>query len=155
MRNLIKNQDGNAVLWALFAILILCILSVAVYSAVTVYSNYQTAEAELHRAATMSADSSMENANVRDMQLDIPDSAEAQLEDNLTEAGWVNEDNDWVRYDGDEALYSLEDMQVEITDMSMQIDATFVMTLPWEIGDMSNVRIPVRIRSSILYVDEN
>jgi hypothetical protein len=46
-------------------------------------------------------------------------------------------------------------MQVEITDMTIRIDATFGMPLLWEIGDMSNVRIPMRIQASILYVDEN
>ncbi len=74
---------------------------------------------------------------------------------NLTGAGWVKEDDGWVRYDGDKKLYSLEDMQVEITDMTIRIDATFAMPLPWEIGDIGYVRIPMRIRTSILYVDEN
>lgn len=156
MKRFMKEQNGNAVLWALFTTLILCILSAVVYSAVTVYANYQVAEAELQRAATMSADTSMENANVRDLVLDVPAiSAAESLYANLTEAGWVKEDDVWVRYDGEEALYSLEDMQVEITDMSMRIDATFEMPLLWEIGDMSDVRIPLRIQASILYVDEN
>ena len=153
MKNLIKDKDGSAVLWSLFLILILCTLSVVVYSAVTVSANYQSAEAELQRAATMSADISMENANVRDMQLDIPDSAETQLEDNLTVVGWVKEDNAWVRYDGDNKLYSLENMQVEIADITMQINATFVMPLLWKIGDISNIRIPMRIQASVLYVN--
>ncbi len=153
MKNMIKSQKGSAVLWSLFLILILCILSVVVYSAVTVSANYQVAEAELQRAATMSADISMKNANVRDMQLDIPDSAETQLEDNLTGAGWVKEENGWVRYDGDEKLYSLKDMHVEIADMTTQIDATFEMPLLWEIGNMNEVRIPMRIQASVLYVN--
>jgi len=156
MKRFMKEQNGSAVLWALFTILILCILSAVVYSAVTVYANYQAAEAELQRAATISADTSMENANVRDLVLDVPvESAAESLYANLTEAGWVKEDDVWVRYDEDEKLYSLEDMQVEITDMSMRIDATFEMPLLWEIGDMSDVRIPMRIQASILYVDEN
>jgi hypothetical protein len=140
----------------LFLILILCTLSVVIYSAVIVYANYQAAEAELQRAATISADISMENANVRDLVLDVPAiSASESFYANLTEAGWVKKDNVWVRYDGDEKLYSLADMQVEITDMTIRIDATFGMPLLWEIGDMSNVRIPMRIQASILYVDEN
>lgn len=152
MKRFLKEQNGNAVLWALFTILILCILSAVVYSAVTVYANYQAAEAELQRAATMSADISMENANVRDLQLDIPDSAETQLEDNLTEAGWVNEDNVWVRYDGDEALYSLKDMQVEITGTTMRIDATFVMPTPWSVDGVEKISIPMTVLSSVLYI---
>jgi hypothetical protein len=151
-----KEQSGSAVLWSLFMILMLCTLSVVIYSAVTVYANYQAAEAELQRAATVSADISMENANVHDLVLDVPaiSAAEAFCA-NLTGAGWVKEDDGWVRYDGDKKLYSLEDMQVEITDMTMRIDATFAMPLPWEIGDIGYVRIPMRIRTSILYVDEN
>jgi hypothetical protein len=156
IKRFMQEQSGSAVLWSLFLILILCILSVVIYSAVTVYANYQAAEAELQRAAIISADISMENANVRDLVLDVPAiSALESFYANMTEAGWVKEDNVWMRCDGDEKLYSLEDMQVEITDMTIRIDATFGMPLLWEIGDMSNVRIPMRIEASILYVDEN
>ena len=92
---------------------------------------------------------------MRDLVLDVPAiSASESFYANLTEAGWVKKDYVWVRYDGDEKLYSLADMQVEITDMTIRIDATFGMPLLWEIGDMSNVRIPMRIQASILYVDE-
>ena len=156
IKHFMQEKSGSALLWSLFLILIFCTLSVVIYSAVIVYANYQAAEAELQRAATISADISMENANVRDLVLDVPAiSASESFYANLTEAGWVKEDNVWVRYDGDEKLYSLEDVQVEITDMTMRIDATFGMPLLWEIGDMSNVRIPMRIQASILYVDEN
>jgi hypothetical protein len=153
MKCFFRDQAGNAILWSLFLILILCTLSVIIYSTVTMYANYQTAEADLQRAATMSADISLENANVRDMQLDIPDCAETQLEDNLTEASWVKEDNGWARYDEDEKLYSIKDMQIEIDGMTMQIKATFVMSLPWKIGDIDEFRIPMRVRSSILYMN--
>jgi len=153
MKNLIKSQDGSAVLWSLFLILILCTLSAVVNSAVIVSANYQAAEAELQRAATMSADISMEKANVRDMQLDIPDSAETQLEDNLTESGWVKEDSGWVRYDGNDKLYSLKDIRIEIDGMTMRINTTFVTTLPWKIGNIGDIRIPMEIRTSILYVN--
>jgi hypothetical protein len=156
IKHFMQEKSGSALLWSLFLILIFCTLSVVIYSAVIVYANYQAAEAELQRAATISADISMENANVRDLVLDVPAiSASESFYANLIEAGWVKEDNVWVRYDGDEKLYSLADMQVEITDMTIRIDTTFEIPLLWEIGDMSNVRIPMRIQASILYVDEN
>lgn len=153
MKRFLKEEYGNAVLWSLFIILILCALSAVIYSAVMVYANYQTAETDLQEAACISTDLSMENANVRDMQLDIPVSAETALEENMTEAGWVKGNDGWAKYEGDKMLYRLEDMRIDVTNMTIQIGTTFSMPLPWAIGNVMSVQIPMQIRSSILYVN--
>lgn len=153
MKRFLREQSGSALIWSLFIILIMFTISFTVYSGITVYAKYQSAETEIQRAAIMSADVSMENANVRDIQLDIPVSAETQLEKHLADAGWTKEGSSWQKNDGNKKICRLEDMKTEITDMTMQIDAVFAMPLPWAINNIGWIRIPMHIRTSILYVD--
>lgn len=154
MKRFIREQSGSALIWSLFIMLILFTLTFMVYSGVTVYAKYQTCENELQRAATVTMDKSMVNANVRDLELNVPLAPAINLmEDNLTDAGWINEDGGWVKRDGEKLIYSFEDMEIEVHDRTMQIEAKFAMPLPWAIGDIFIVRIPMKVRASILYVD--
>ena len=73
MKRFLKDQKGSALLVSLFIILILFTLSFTIYSAVSVCSRYQMCENELQRAAIITVDKSMENANVRDVVLDMKD----------------------------------------------------------------------------------
>ena len=153
MNRFLREQSGSALIWSLFIILIMFTISFTVYSGITVYAKYKSTETELQRAATISADASMENENVRDIQLDIPVSVETQLEKNLADVGWTKEGSSWQKYDGNKKICCLEDMKTEVIDMTMQIDAVFAMPLPWAINNIGWVRIPMHIRTSILYVD--
>ena len=154
MKRFLREQDGSSPLWAVFIILALCVLSVVVYSCVTVYAKYQTAEDELQRAATVTVDSAMENSNVRDMVLDVPaEPAEATFRDNMIASGWIQEDGDWVKRPGGKLMCCLENMQIEISDKTMHINAVFVMPLPWAIGGIGVVSVPMQMWTSILYVN--
>lgn len=154
MKRFIREQSGSALIWSLFIILILFTLTFVVYSGVTVYAKYQTCENELQRAATVTVDKSMVNANVRDLELNVPSaSAINLLEDNLMDAGWIKYDGGWEKRDGEKLICNFEDMEIEVHDRTLQIEAMFVMPLPWAIGDMFIVRIPMKVRASILYVD--
>lgn len=155
MKRFLREQNGSALIWTLFIILALFTISFAVYSGVTVYAKYQSAETELQRSAIVTVEKSMVNVNVRDLVLNVPSTtAIDMLETNLIDAGWIKEDADWVKRDGEKLIYGLEDMQIEIADMTMQMDATFAMPLPWAIKDIGYVRIPMQIRTSILYVNQ-
>lgn len=155
MKRFLREQNGSALIWTLFIILALFTISFVVYSGVTVYAKYQSAETELQRAAIVTVDKSMENANVRDLELNVPlTKAIDILETNLIDAGWIKEHGDWIERNGKKLIYSLEDMQIEIIDMTMIVDTTFAMPLPWAIKDIGYVRIPMQIRTSILYVNQ-
>lgn len=154
MKRFWKDSKGSAPIWAAFLILILFTVSAVVYSGVMIYAKYQTCETEVQRAATVTVDKNMENANVRDLVLDVP--AESAIESfyaNMTETGWVLEDGCLDRYENDRLIYSLEDMSIDVEDKTVSISAVLAISLPWDIGGMGKVRIPLNVRSSVLYIE--
>lgn len=154
MRRFFRDTHGSTPIWAAFLVLILFTLSLVVYSAVTVYSKYQTCETELERAATVTVDMSMVNPNVRDSVLNIPVMpAKALLTDNLTDSGWTREGDNWIKRDGGKLIYGLEDMEITVEEKTMQIKAMFAMPAPWTLGGMDKIRIPMEVRSSVLYIE--
>ena len=154
MKRFWKDDAGSALLWMVFLILILITLSAVAYAGVTVYAKYQACKTEVQRAATVTVDKSMLNANVRDLILDVPaESAEESFYASLTETGWMLEDGCWNRYEGEKVVFSLEDMSVVADGKTMSISATMVIPLPWEIGDIGKVSIPMNVRSSVLYIE--
>lgn len=154
MRRFLKDTRGSAVIWTLFLILVLFTLTFVVYTGVTVYAKYQTCETELERAAIITVDKGLLNANVRDLKLDIPTvSAHSLFEDNLTESGWTKEDGNWVKCDGGKLIYALEDMQMTVEEKTMQIDAVFTMPMPWKIDGIDKIHIPIKVLSSVLYIE--
>lgn len=154
MKHFIKDNTGSALIWTVFLILILITLSVVAYSGVTVYAKYQSCETEVQRAATVTVDKNMDNAHVRDLVLDVPaESAVMSFYTNMTETGFVLEGEYWNRYESDRLIYSLEDMTVDVENKTVSINATLAIPLPWDIGGMSVVSIPLNVRSSVLYIE--
>ena len=154
MKRFWKEDTGSALIWMVFLILILITLCAVTYAGVTVYTKYQTCEAEVQRAAIVTVDKNMLNANVRDLILDVPaESAEESFYVSLTEVGWTLEDRYWNRYEDGKTVYSLEDMSVAVDGKTVSINATMVIPLPWEIGEIGKVSIPMNVRSSVLYIE--
>lgn len=154
MNRFFREKSGSTPIWVAFAILILFTLSFVVYSAVTVYAKYQTCETELERAAIVTVDMSMVNPNVRDSVLNIPAiPAKTLLTNNLTDTGWTQEGGNWMKRDGGKLLYSLEDMEITVEEKTIRIEAIFSMPAPWTIGGMDEIRIPMEVRSSVLYIE--
>ena len=153
-KGFIRNQDGSSILWTLFLILILFTLTAVIYTGVTVYAKYQTCETELQRAATVTVDAGLVNASVRDLQLDVPeDAAQSLLEDNLTDTGWTQEDGSWIKRENGKLIYALEDIQITAEGKTLRIEATFVMPSLWELGGVTEIRIPMTVLSSALYIE--
>ncbi len=154
MKRFWKDDTGSALIWMVILILILITLSAVAYAGVTVYAKYQTCETEIQRAATVTVDKNMLNANVRDLILDVPtESAEESFYASLTETGWALEDECWNRYEDGKSVYSLEDIFVTVDGKTVSISATMVIPLPWEIGAVGKVSIPMNVRSSVLYIE--
>lgn len=149
-----KDNSGSALIWSVFLILILMTLSAVVYAGVTVYAQYQACETEVQRAANITVDKNMFNANVRDLILDVPaESAEESFYASLVEMGWTLENGCWNRYEDGKTVYRLEDMSVDVDGKTVSISATLIIPLPWEIGNIGKVSIPINVRSSVLYIE--
>lgn len=154
MKRFDKEQSGNALLWPLFIMLILMTLSVVVYSGITVHAQYQACKNELQQAAIFSADMNMENANVRDLMLDIStDAALMEFKANLERSGWETDGDNWIKYENGKKKYSLEDVQIEISDGVIRIAGNCDVPLPWAISEETTVSIPMQVRASILYIE--
>ena len=154
MKRFFKDQKGNALIWSLFIILILCTFSFVIYSAITVYSQYQACENDLQRAAIIATDKSMENANVRDIILNIPgEEATTSFETNLLKQGYIKmADDHWLRTIHDKEAYSLNDLTISIAGDVITIRASINIYLPWKIANNVTVSFPISAVSRVLYI---
>jgi hypothetical protein len=153
MTRLIKDKNGSANLWAIFILLAMVMLTAVVYNGVTVYTKYQDAETELQRAVTVTVDGSMENAAVRDLILDVPVAGEELLFDHLRELGYDRDGADWTKRADGKTVYTLTELSVETDGRTMKITAVLAIPLLWETDSAAVVRIPIRARASVLYIE--
>ena len=154
MKRFWSDQRGNAVIGSAFLVLVLFTLSFVIYGALTIYSNYQNAETELQRAATMTVDGSLENAAIRDLVLDVPGvDAEELFYDRLRELGYERGGTDWSKRVDGKLQYTLAGLAVAVNGRTMTATAVLAMPLLWKTDTFVPVRIPIQVRSSVLYID--
>lgn len=155
MRGFFRDTRGSASLWAAFIVIMLCMLSVVAYTGATLYSAYRTAQTDLERAANISVDMNMENRNVRDLILDIPqEPVLSSLENNLGLSGWTKDaSGTWERVHGERLVYELRDLSAVVHDGLLDVTAVFTMPLPWAVGSLTDVEIPIAVRCKVLYLD--
>ena len=154
MKKFISDTRGSSTLLSAFMVVSLCLIAVVIYSVMMVYANYQTASAELERAAIITIDENMLNPNVRDLELDIPHKALEDIEDNLTSSGLHQSSEDvWQKLNGTTLVYELKDISVDVYDRCLDVSGKFVMPLRWSFGEYSEITIPITIRSRVLYLD--
>ncbi len=153
MKHFLNDRRGSAYIWTAFIILILMMLTVVVYNGAVVYAKYQAAETELQRAALITVDTSVSNANLRDVVLDIPAvDAEQIFLDNLAEAGFEKDESDWSKYAGAKLIYTLENMRIEVEGKSLTVTAELAIPVIWETDSAAMIRIPIQIKSSVFYI---
>ena len=154
MKKFISDTRGSSTLLSAFMVLVLCLIAVVVYSIMMVYTNYQTARTELERAAIITVDENMLNPNVRDLELDIPQKALEDIENNLISSGlYQKSEASWQKLNCETLVYELKDITVDVYDRCLDVSGKFVMPLPWPFGEYSEITIPITIRSRVLYLD--
>jgi hypothetical protein len=155
MKKFIKDTHGSATLWAAFIAIVLCMLSVVAYTGATLYSAYRTAQTELERAASISVDRNMENRNVRDLVLGIPqEPVLADFENYVELSGWEQAaDGSWKRFNGERLVCELRNLTIEVHDDVMNVFGVFVLHLPWTVGTRTDVEIPMSVRTKVIYLD--
>jgi len=155
MKQIIQDTRGSTSIFATFLAAVLCTLAVVVYAGAMVYSNYQTARTDLERAAIVSIDKNMLNPNVRDLEFNIPEyAALAEFENNLTLSGFEQEaDGTWQKVSDQKLIYEFRDLSPMVHGEWLDVTGVFVMPVPWSFGDMTEVTIPISVRSKVLYLD--
>lgn len=154
MSRLWKDKSGSAYLWAVFIILALVMLTAVVYNGVFIYTQYQTAETELQRAATVTVDGSLANADVRDLVLDVPTAdAKALFNTNLQGLGYEHSGADWIKHVDGKTHYTLASLVVETDGKTITSTAVLAIPLMWKTATLTTVRIPIQARSTVLYID--
>ena len=155
MKRLIKDTRGSTSLFAAFLAAVLCILAVVVYAGMMIYSNFQAARTDLERAAIVSIDKNMLNPNVRDLEFNIPqDAASADFENNLTSSGLERgAEGTWQRFNDRALVYEFRELNAIVHGEWLDVSGEFVMPVPWSFGDVTEVSIPVTVRSKVLYLD--
>lgn len=155
MKRFLRDTRGSTPLWAAFAILILFTVSFVVYTGVTVYAKYMACETELERATVIAVDKNMENPNVRDTNIGIPEQpALAALENNLAAMGFVKSaGQNWQKFEDGKLVYEIRNLTVTVEDERMKLSGQFVMPLPWEIGGQTEAEIPIAVRSRVLFLE--
>ena len=154
MKKLISDTRGSSTLLSAFMVLALCLIAVVIYSVMIIYTNYQTARAELERAAIITVDENMLNPNVRDLELDIPQAALDDIEDNLISSGlYQKSEGLWEKTSGETLIYELKEITVSVYDRCLDVSGKFVVPLPWSFGGYTKVTLPITIRARVLYLD--
>jgi len=155
MKRFIKDTRGSTSLLAAFLAAVLCILALVVYAGAMVFSNYQTARTDLERAAIVSIDKNMLNPNVRDLEFNIPENAAlAEFEHNITLIGLeLGTDGTWQRFNDQVLIYKFRDLNSIVNGEWLNVNGVFVMPVPWSLGDMTEVSIPISVQSKVLHLD--
>ncbi len=154
MRRILDTR-GSAPLWAAFFAFVLCILSIAAYTAATQFSVYRSAQVELERAVNVAVDKNMENRNVRDLLLDIPEAPTiSELQSRLAEAGWAEApDGTWRKRVNGKLICGMKGFSVIVQGRWLELSCILVIPLPWATEDLTEVEMPLAVRSTVLYLD--
>ena len=154
MKKFIMATQGSVSLLSIFLVMILCVFSIVIYSVSMIYINYQMAHSELERAAIITVDENMFNRNVRDLEFDIPQTALADVEENLLSCGLYEEPGGtWKRASDGILVYELKDLNVTLHDECLDISVLFSMYLSWSIAEQTEVTLPITVRSKVLYIN--
>lgn len=94
LKRFAKDYRGSAQMWVAFCILVFFMLAAVLCNAHTIYSKYYAVEDELTRCASITLDSNIHNAKLRDVITDVQYQPVMNvLEQNLVNRGWTREAN--------------------------------------------------------------
>lgn len=152
--NLMQDENGNTFIWAAIIILALCMLMAVVYNVIFIYTNVNTAKLDMERATVVTVNESLINENVRDLIHAIPESpAIDYFYANLEDAGYIKSGNTYFKKENGQEKYSISNIELTFDGEQMEITADFSIPLLWEIGDISEIVIPIKTLSRVYYIE--
>ena len=151
----LENEHGNSILLSTFLLLAMMTISLVIYTVCLVYAKYQAAQVDLERAGSVSVDKSLENNNVRDLELGIPaEMTHAALEANLVNTGWEEViPGTWAFGNGGQELYRVSGLSSAVNLGWMSTSGVWSMPLPWLTDVLPSIQIPITVKSKVLYID--
>ena len=154
LKRFARDNRGSANLWVAFCILIFFMLAAVLYNAHTLYSKYYAVEEELTRCASITMDSNIRNAKLRDVITDVQyQPVVSVLEQNLTDRGWTREATDWAKYENGRWAYRLTNMNTSVSGSNLHLTATVTIPLPWKMANQLTVQFPLDLYAKILYIN--
>ncbi len=154
LKRFARDNRGSANLWVAFCVLIFFMLAAVLYNAHTLYSKYYAVEDELTRCASITMDSNIRNAKLRDVITDVQyQPVVSVLEQNLTDRGWTREDTGWAKYENGRWAYRLTNMNTSVSGSNLHLTATVTIPLPWKMANQLTVQFPLDLYAKILYIN--
>jgi hypothetical protein len=149
----LRSRQGFSPIWTIVISIILISFSLLVYTGMTMQSNYRQAQAEIERAAHVSLNASLENRDVRDINLaaDIM-SVQLSFEQNLIQTGYLKTDEQtWQRTNQDKVIYTLEHLHLTPDHDRISLSGIIVLPLIW--GPSSSIEIPFSTSVQVLFIN--
>lgn len=154
LKHFARDNRGSANLWVAFCILIFFMLAAVLYNAHTLYSKYYAVEDELTRCASITMDSNIRNAKLRDVITDVQyQPVVSVLEQNLANRGWTREATGWAKYENGRWAYRLTNMNTSVSGSNLHLTATVTIPLPWKMANQLTVQFPLDLYAKILYIN--
>lgn len=154
LKRFARDNRGSANLWVAFCVLIFFMLAAVLYNAHTLYSKYYAVEDELTRCASITMDSNIRNAKLRDVITDVQyQPVVSVLEQNLTDRGWTREATGWAKYENGRWAYRLTNMNTSVSGSNLHLTATVTIPLPWKMANQLTVQFPLDLYAKILYIN--
>lgn len=154
LKRFARDNRGSANLWVAFCVLIFFMLAAVLYNAHTLYSKYYAVEDEMTRCASITMDSNIRNAKLRDVITDVQyQPVVSVLEQNLTDRGWTREATGWAKYENGRWAYRLTNMNTSVSGSNLHLTATVTIPLPWKMANQLTVQFPLDLYAKILYIN--
>ena len=154
LKRFARDNRGSAQMWVAFCILMFFMLAAVLYNAHALYSKYYAVEDELTRCASITLDSNIHNAKLRDVITDVQYQPVVNvLEQNLTDRGWTREANGWAKYENGRWAYRLTSVSYNVSGSNLHLTGTLTIPLPWKLADQLTVQFPIDLYAKILYIN--
>ena len=152
-KRFVSDNRGSANLWVAFCAIMFFMLAAVLFNAHTLYSRYYALEDELTRCASITLDSNIRNAKLRDVITDVQyQPVISVLEQNLTLKGWQREGTGWAKYENGRQVFRLTGLNASVDGSNLHLTASVSIPLSWKLANLVSVQFPIDLYARILYI---
>ena len=153
-QRLVRDDRGSANLWVAFCILVFFMLAALLYNVHILYAKYYAVQDEVTRCASITLDSNIHNAKLRDVITDVEyQPVSDALAENLRAHGWTRDGEGWAKYDKGALSCCLTGLSASVTGPNLRLTASVQIPLPWKLAGRLTVSFPLTLYAKILYIN--